>query len=95
MLPLGASGVNDDALVSVTESAGLSAAPMETAIQLLDGEYSASATLGVVAQAVTHADRALTLAVRQARAQGRTWRDIGHLLGMSPQAAHQRFSKLM
>jgi hypothetical protein len=85
----------DDALVSVTESAGLSAVPMDTAIQLLDAGHSARSILGVVVQVLDQTDRLEVLAVRRARAEGMTWRQIGDLLGVSAQAAHKRFAGKM
>ena len=36
---------------------------------------------------------ALQLSVQQARAAGRTWQEIGELLGVSRQAAFQRFGR--
>lgn len=83
----------DDALVSVTDSAGISAVPMTTAVELIDGGFTARHLLPVAVQAVEHAEAALVLSVRQARADGLSWRHIGDLLGVTAQAAHQRFSK--
>jgi hypothetical protein len=39
------------------------------------------------------AEALLAAAVRQARAQGRTWQDIGDVLGVSRQAVFQRYGK--
>lgn len=85
----------DPGLVSVTDSAGISSVPMQTVCDLLDAGYSGRHSLGVAAQAVEHADRALLLAVRSARAEGLTWAQIGDLLGVTRQAAHLRFAKKM
>ncbi|MFC8047969.1 hypothetical protein [Nocardia sp. NPDC057353] len=43
---------------------------------------------------VADAQRALTEAVREARAQGASWETIGRAAGMSRQSAHERWSKL-
>jgi hypothetical protein len=83
----------DDALVSVTDSAGISSVPMATAVELIDAGFTARHLLPVAVQAVEHAEAALVLSVRQARADGLSWRHIGDLLGVTAQAAHQRFSK--
>lgn len=87
---------NGDALVSVTESAGVSDLPMRTFCELADsGQVGGRYLLPVAAQAAAQAERALVLAVRQARAEGVTWQAIGDLLGVTRSAAHQRFSKLV
>jgi hypothetical protein len=41
-----------------------------------------------------HVDSALYDAVQEARAAGRTWQEIGDVLGVSRQAAQQRFGAL-
>jgi len=89
--------MTDDALVSVTESAGL--LPLNSDVVRLfdlldDGDQPADAVRLAVGIA-GRIDRALTLAVRQARAAGLTWEQIGDLLGVTKQAAHLRFSKVV
>lgn len=87
---------NDDALVSVTESAGVSDLPMRTFCELADtGAVGGRYLLPVAAEAAVQSERALVLAVRKARAEGVTWQAIGDLLGVTRSAAHQRFSKLV
>jgi hypothetical protein len=88
-----------DALVSVTESAGVSRSSFGTLVDLLDAEprfpSSAAATFGQLAAVKRDLAALELLTVRQARAAGLTWRQIGDLLGVTMQSAHQRFSKLM
>lgn len=76
-----------------SEAAGISPVPMVTAVELLDAGFGGRHLLGVAAQAVRHAEALELLAVRQARAEGLTWEQIGGLLGVAKQSAHQRFSK--
>lgn len=85
----------DDGMLSTADAAGISSVPMSTAVELLDGGFSGRHLLGVAAEAVRHAQALELLAVRQARAQNLTWQQIGDLLGVTKQAAHLRFSKLM
>ena len=40
-------------------------------------------------------DRELCRAISTARASGTTWERIGHLLGITPQAAHKKYAPLM
>ncbi|HEX8767012.1 MAG TPA: hypothetical protein VF714_01505 [Jatrophihabitans sp.] len=47
--------------------------------------------IGVAMQAVEAAEQSLVTAVAQARANGRSWTDIASVLGVSRQAARQRF----
>lgn len=77
---------------------------MHNCVQVLDSPgFSAGhargtwslAALDYGVKAVDHAERALLLAVRQARADGHSWQLIGDHLGVTRQAAHLRFSKLM
>lgn len=69
---------------------------MRTFCEFADsGVVSGQYLLPVAVKAVESAERALLLAVRQARTEGVTWRAIGDLLGTSGPAAHQRFSKLV
>lgn len=90
--------MNDDSMLSVLESAGLSdlvGAARRTANHLDNESFVAVGTLKNAAHLEALAGRALTLAVRQARAEGMTWQRIGDLLGVTRSAAHQRFSKLV
>jgi hypothetical protein len=48
--------------------------------------------IGAAAQTVETAERKLGEAVDDARKQGRSWSSIGMVLGISKQAAQQRFS---
>lgn len=88
--------MTDDPFFTVTETAGLlpHGRLWELALDSLDHEEPLDALrqLGVLERKVGDA---LVLAVAQARAKKMTWRQIGDLLGVSPQAAHQRFSKLV
>jgi outer membrane protein TolC len=57
--------------------------------------FPSERTLARVQQAQAAHEEAwerLELAVRDARRDGHTWKNIGHALGTSAQAAHQRFS---
>jgi hypothetical protein len=88
---------NDEALVSVTDSAGVSrlsdlAGYLVASLDAADDPAS-GLRQAVLLDAMTQ--RALTLAVRQGRASGLTWEQIGDLLGVTRSAAHQRFSKLV
>lgn len=87
--------VNDDALVSVTESAGLDhvSASWSRLSDALDVGGSPAEAVRLAGQLSVRMDLALTLAVRQARAAGLTWEQIGDLLGVTKSAAHQRFSR--
>lgn len=85
--------MTDDGMLSTADAAGISAVPMTTALELLDGGFGGRNLLGVAAEAVRHAEALELLAVRQARAQKLTWQQIGDLLGVTKQAAHLRFSK--
>lgn len=84
-----------DALVSVTESAGLSRfRPMfGFLLDSLDAGDDARSALRQAEVLQRKLDDALLLAVRQARSEGMTWEVIGDLLGVTKSAAHQRFSK--
>lgn len=88
--------MNDDALYSVTESAGLDGmGPAWVRLtDALDEGGSPVDAVRIAGLLAARTDRALSLAVRQARAAGLTWRQIGDLLGVTPQAAHKRFSKV-
>lgn len=83
----------EDAFMSVAESAGLESVGSSW-VRLLDhledGDSPADA-LRLAALLSSRIERALVLAVRQARVSGLTWRQIGDLLGVTPQAAHKRF----
>lgn len=86
--------MTDDSMLSVTESAGLSRLGDlgGYVVDSLDhGDYPVAALRETVLL-VELADRALALAVSQARAQNLTWQQIGDLLGVTKQAAHLRFS---
>lgn len=85
----------DDALVSVTESAGLDqvSASWARLSDALDVGGSPAEAVRLAGLLAARMDRALTLSVRQARADGLTWEAIGDLLGVTKSAAHQRFSK--
>jgi hypothetical protein len=80
-------------LLASSEAAGISAVPMTTGLELLDGGFSGRHLLGVAAEAVRHAEALELIAVRQARAEGVSWTQIGDLLGVTKQSAHQRFSR--
>lgn len=68
-------------------------------VQLLAAEAAtgeSAADLAVVryaAEAGALATGALRIAVERASSSGRTWQEISGLLGMSPQAAYQRFGR--
>lgn len=47
--------------------------------------------IGVAMLAIEAAEQALVAAVAQAKASGRSWTDIANVLGVSRQAARQRF----
>lgn len=47
--------------------------------------------IGVAMLAIEAAEQSLVAAVAQARARGRSWTDIANVLGVSRQAARQRF----
>lgn len=60
------------------------------------GEHEARPALAVVRAASTVAElagSALRVSVEQARQSGHTWQEIGDLLGVSRQAAFQRFGR--
>lgn len=84
-----------DGLVSITESAGVSGSTYGTLLYLLDsaptGHRSLSATFGQLAAVKRDVERLELLTVRQARASGMTWQQIGDLLGVTRQSAHLRF----
>jgi hypothetical protein len=51
--------------------------------------------IGVAMLAIEAAEQSLVAAVAQAKAGGRSWTDIANVLGVSRQAARQRFDPLM
>jgi hypothetical protein len=51
------------------------------------------AAVGLAKELGALAGAALRLAVERAHARGHTWEDIGERLGVSPQAAYQRFGR--
>lgn len=51
------------------------------------------AQLGALAQASRDLNEALSLSVELARSRGASWADIGGALGVSKQAASQRYGK--
>lgn len=86
-----------DALVSVTESAGLDhvGAQWVRLSDALDVGGSPAEAVRIAGTLASRIDTALLLAVRQARAGGLTWQQIGDLLGVTKQAAHLRFAGRM
>lgn len=48
--------------------------------------------LDAIVEGTRYWTEVLTRAVTLAREQGASWKDIGDALGVSPQAAHQRFN---
>ncbi|MEV4252815.1 hypothetical protein AB0J52_06555 [Spirillospora sp. NPDC049652] len=53
----------------------------------------ALASVAAAAEAVRRADGHLRTAVETARSSGRTWQEIGDVLGITRQAAFQRFGR--
>lgn len=51
------------------------------------------ARLDAIRQGTRYWTQVLMTAVALARSQGATWREIGDALGISSQAAHERFTK--
>lgn len=86
--------MSEDSLVTPSQASGLSARPLREVLRLCDENPGHLEAIRVGVLAVDHAERALLLAVRQARAAGRTWEAIGCALGVSTSGAHQRFSKI-
>lgn len=57
----------------------------------LDHAVSPDGAVAAAEELAAAAEAARQVAVDRARSAGRTWRDIGHMLGTSRQAAFQRF----
>ena len=64
--------------------------PNDPNVEVRDGKYLRHITEAM--QAVSDADAKLRQAVSEARAHGESWGLIGMVLGVSKQAAQQRFS---
>ena len=69
-------------------------APWVTHVGEIIAERTAISGLHEAAEAVRKADARLRHKVLLARRAGRSWREIGRALGVSGQAAHQRFAEL-
>ena len=86
----------EDALVSTTSAAGLSADRLFELLQLLDhDDWTLDTAHDALRRSVTArriADEAQVLAVRRARALGVSWKDIGESLGVSAAGAHSRLA---
>jgi hypothetical protein len=81
----------DRALAAVVTAVRVTAsAPSEPAA--IDHEQTLLAGLGHLAAIAERVDWALLSVVGEARAEGATWADIGRALGVSRQAAQQRFA---
>lgn len=59
----------------------------------IDGATPALAAIGRAAQAARDAEEGLAMTVAQARGAGNSWAQIGQVLGVSRQAAFQRFGR--
>ena len=64
--------------------------PNDPTVEVRDGKYLRRITEAMAA--VSDADTELRAAVAEARANGESWGLIGMVLGVSKQAAQQRFS---
>ena len=64
--------------------------PNDPNVEVRDGKYLRQ--IAEALQAVSDADAKLRQAVAEARAHGESWGLIGMVLGVSKQAAQQRFS---
>ena len=64
--------------------------PNDPTVEVRDGKYLRRITEAMAA--VSDADAELRKAVAEARANGESWGLIGMVLGVSKQAAQQRFS---
>lgn len=87
--------MSDPSLVSVSESAGVDVL-RELGGYVVDELDAADDPVAALRKCVlleARADRAMVLAVRQARSAGLTWEQIGELAGVTKSAVHQRFSK--
>ena len=75
-----------------TQTLTLSAnSPMLDLLDHLADTYSPTDLLDTLATYRAHVEDAIHLAVVQARAEGMTWEQVGDLLGVTRQAAQQRY----
>ena len=88
-----------DGLVSVTEAAGVAGSSFDTLVHLVDNAPTShrlvSVTFAQLAAVKRDVERLELVTVRQARAAGMTWQQIGDLLGVTRQSAHLRFRHLV
>ena len=61
---------------------------------LIVADTDALKTIGEIADRRDRLDYALTEAVRSARRDGRSWSEIGAMLGVSKQAAQRKYAQL-
>lgn len=61
--------------------------------QIAEFDADGLARLDAIQQGTVYWTQVLAEAVRLAREQGATWQQIGEALGVSAQAAHERFTK--
>lgn len=75
-----------------TKTITLSASsPLFDLLDHLADTYPTEDLLDTLANYRSHVEDAIHLAVVEARAEGQTWEQIGNLLGVTRQAAQQRY----
>lgn len=61
--------------------------------RVAEGDPDGLARLDAIQQGTIYWTQVLMRAVKLAREQGATWKEVGDALGVSAQAAHRRFTK--